>query len=418
MAYILDPEKLIERKKYLDTLISYKDKRVIKVITGIRRCGKSTLLFNIYADWLRANGISKKQIILVDLELKSNSHLLTEQALFDHINSRLVKGKKNYVIIDEVQNCKDFQKAIDSLHIQKGVDVYITGSNAHILSGELATLLSGRYIEIEMLPLSFKEFVQATTKKGEDYSLERKYREYAQVGGFPYLLEFKDSEKQTSDYLDSIYNTVFKKDIIDRHKITNTAMLQDVIKFVFDNIGQPLSSKKISDTMTSNGRKISQPTIENYLSYMTEAYLIYKADRFDIKGREYLKFLSKYYVADAGLRNYLLNYREIDRGRVLENIIYLELLRRDYKVSVGKVNEKEVDFVAVKNGEMLYIQVAETLYGEGGHKKTLERELAPFKAIRDFHQRLLLTMDYDINNSYEGIKHINALDFLMDDMLK
>ena len=409
MAEQITPENLIERKIYLDEVISYKDKRLIKVITGVRRCGKSTLLFTLYANWLKDSGVSQEQIICVDLELKSNAHLLEENALYNHIKERLVKTKKNYVMIDEVQNCKNFQRAVDSLYAE-GADVYITGSNSFILSGELATLIRGRYIEIEMLPLSFREYVSAVRKQVKDTGLERLYKEYAQYGGFPYITEFGGNEKQMGDYLDAIYNTIFKKDILDRYGVANPTMLEDVIKFVMDNIGNPLSSKRISDTMTSNGRKVSSPTIENYLSYLTEAYLVYKADRYDIKGKEYLKFLSKHYVVDIGLRNYLLNYREIDRGSVLENIIYLELLRRGYKVHVGKVDANEVDFVTTKNGETVYIQVAESVI----NKDTLERELRPLKAIKDFNTRILITLDHDLNKSYDGIKHINAIDFLME----
>jgi predicted AAA+ superfamily ATPase len=409
MAEIIAPDDLIQREACLKEVVSYKDKRLIKVITGVRRSGKSILLFHLYKNWLMENGVGEEQIILVDLELKTNKHLLTDDALYNHVKAQVVKSKKNYIIIDEVQNCKDFQRAVDSLFAE-GFDVYITGSNAFILSGELATLLSGRYVEIEVKPLSFKEYVLAVRNKGNKESEERLYREYAQNGGFPYIVEFGGNEKQVGDYLDAIYNTIFKKDILDKHKISDSTMLEDVIKFVMDNVGNPLSSRKISDTMTSNGRKISQPTIENYLQYLTEAYLVYKADRYDIKGKAYLKFLSKYYVVDIGLRNHLLNYHAIDRGSVLENIIYIELLRRGYKVNVGKVNATEVDFVATKNGETIYIQVAESIV----QKETMERELIPLKDIKDFNARWLITLDYDINKSYDGIKHINAIDFLME----
>lgn len=409
MAEQIAPEYLIARTQYLNDVISYKDKRVIKIITGVRRSGKSVLLCNLYKSWLLESGVLPEQIILVDLELKSNEHLQDEDALYSHIKSKLVDGKRNYVLIDEVQNCKSFQKVVNSIFAE-GVDVYITGSNAFVLSGELATLIRGRFVEIEILPLSFKEYVDAVQKRGVLISLERLYREYAQYGGFPYSLEFRGNEKQIGDYLDAIYNTVFKKDILDRHPSINSTMLEDVIKFVMDNIGGLLSAKKISDTLTSNGRKISQPTIENYLSYLTEAYLAYKADRYDIKGKKYLKFLSKYYVVDIGLRNYLLNYTEIDRGAVLENIIYLELRRRGYKIYVGKVDATEVDFVVTKNGETIYVQVAESVM----QKETLLRELKPLQIIKDFNTRWLITLDYDINKSYDGIKHINAIDFLME----
>ncbi|MCL2410036.1 MAG: ATP-binding protein [Treponema sp.] len=399
----------IDREDYLNTLVSFKDKGVIKVITGIRRCGKSTLLLKIFTEWLKKNGVSNEQIIAIDLELKTNSHLCDEQELYRYIKSKIVKNSPNYVLIDEVQNCAGFQKAIASLH-KEGIDVYITGSNAFILSGELATFLSGRYVQIKMLPLSFKEFVNAQKQSLEHISLEKLYQKYIQIGSFPQVTEFGENEKLIGEYLDAIYNTIFKKDIIDRRSIANPAMLEDVIKFVFDNIGCLLSSKKISDTMTSNGRKISQPTIENYLTYLEEAFLIYKANRYDIKGKEYLKSLSKYYIADLGMRNYLLNYHGMDKGRMLENIIYLELLKRGYKIHIGKVDTNEVDFIATKGGEIKYIQVAETISSQ----ETLKREISPFKQIKDFHQRILITLDYDPNVSYDGILHINALDFLMN----
>lgn len=410
MAQYIDPEKLIARNKYLEALIPYKDKQIIKIVTGIRRCGKSTLLFEIFTDWVKKNGATEEQIILVDLEKKENSHLCFEDALYSHINARLQKNKKNYVIIDEVQKCINFQNVINSLHTEKGVDIYVTGSNSSILSGELATLIRGRSVEIKMHTLSFSEYVSARKDKA-NLSPERLYQQYALHGGFPFVLEFIGYDKQISEYLESIYNTIFKNDIVDRHTIKDVSMFEDVMKFVFDNIGKQLSIKKISDTMTSGGRKISQPTVESYLGYMEEAFLFYKADRYDVKGKEYLKFNSKYYVADVGLRNYILNYRGIDRGNVLENIIYLELLRRGYKVNAGKVDEVEIDFVATKDGETVYIQVAESVKEE----KTLERELRPLKAVKDFHTRLLLTLDYDINKSYDGIKHINALDFLLEE---
>jgi len=410
VAQYIDPEKLIQRDKYLAKLIPYKDKPIIKVITGIRRCGKSTLLFSIYTAWLKNNGVKDEQIILVDLEKKENKHLHSEDALFAHINEHLLKDEKNYIIIDEVQKCKGFQNVISSLHTQQGIDIYVTGSNSSILSGELTTLIRGRNIEIKMHPLSFAEYVGARKDKG-NLSIEKLYQQYALHGGFPFVLEFLGLDAQIGEYLETIYNTIFKNDIIDRHTIKDVSMFEDVLKFVLDNIGKQLSVKSISNTLISNKRNISQPTVENYLRYMEEAYLFHRVARFDVKGKEYLKFNPKYYVADVGLRNYMLNYREIDRGSVLENVVYLELLRRGYKVDVGKVDDREIDFVISKDGETMYIQVAETVK----EKETLERELTPLKSIKDFHSRLLLTLDYDINKSYDGIKHINALEFLLNE---
>ena len=423
-------EKYINRQQYLDELISYKDDDIIKVITGIRRSGKSTLLFEIYSDWLLENGVNEEQIIKIDLELKSNEHLCNEDALYEYIKNKLAKGKKNYVFIDEVQNCKGFEKVVGSLHKEK-VDVYITGSNAYMLSGELRTFITGRYIEIEMLPLSFKEYVSCNNKitpeemasMGRDYlrhgispkkvMLEGLYKDYVKFGAFPKIATYKNDSKKIDTYLDGIYDSVFKKDIIDRNKISSVATFETVMKYVLANIGSPISAKSISDYLISTNKKVYPITVDEFLRYLVESYIVYKAERFDVKSKEMLKSLGKYYATDIGLRNYLLGYRdEMDKGHVLENVIYFELLRRGYKVFIGKVDNKEVDFVAMRRNETLYIQVAQTVVSED----TLKRELSPFYNIKDFHQRILITMDVDINDSYKGIKHINALDFLMQDV--
>ncbi|MDR3048719.1 MAG: ATP-binding protein [Elusimicrobiota bacterium] len=403
----MNKNKYVIRQEYLNALISFKDKDLIKAITGIRRCGKSTLLFEIYKDWLISNGVGKDRIISVDLESIDNKDLYNYESLYKYISSKMIKGKMNYIFIDEVQNCQDFQKAVDSLYIKNNTDIYITGSNAAMFSGELATLLSGRYITVEMLPFSFKEYIEVC---GNGNDLEKKYRDYVRYGSFPYIMEFDNNEKQINTYLEGAYNTVLKKDIIARRKITDISMLEDTIKFIFDNIGNIVSPKKISDTLTSHNRKISHPTIENYLSYLTDSYMAYKVGRYDIKGKEYLKSLSKYYCVDMGLRNYLLGYRDIDMGHILENIVYLELLRKGYKVFVGKIDSAEIDFIAQNQNDTIYIQVAETI--KGG-KDILNRELAPLKAVKDFNQRLLITTDYDANVSYYGIKHFNAYEWLL-----
>jgi len=401
----------IPRQRYLDELISFKDDQIIKVITGIRRSGKSTLLFDIYADWLIANGVSEKQIIKVDLEPMEAKPLYDPDTLYKHITDRIVAGKQNYVFIDEVQNCKGYEHIVDSLYIKKNVDVYITGSNAHIYSGELATLISGRYVEIEILPLSFKEYVQAAGK--ENPNLQELYRSYIKFGALPKVALYKNDSKKINTYLDGIYSTIFKKDIVERHKITNVPMFEAVMRFVLANIGSPISAKSISDYLMSQKKKVYSAAVDDFLKAMVEGYIVYKVERYDVKGKEILKSLGKYYATDIGLRNYLLGFREMDSGHVLENIIYFELLRRGYKVFVGRVDNKEVDFVAQKEDDVIYVQVAETLNGEGGKSKTIDREFTPFKMIKDFNQRILITMDYDPNTSYDGIKHINALDFLM-----
>ncbi len=398
---------IITRKEYLDKLIKWKDHQVIKVITGIRRSGKSTLLREIYKNFLLDEGVIEEQIIIVNLESIDNENLYHYKALYDYINSKLMPNKRNYVIIDEVQNAVDFQKAVDSLYLKDNVDVYITGSNAYMLSGELATLLSGRYITIEILPLSFKEFINANPTKE---SIDKLYRDYVRWGGFPYISNLRCDDEQINEYIEGIYNTILKKDIIARNKISDIFVLEDVIKFVFNNIGNIVSSKKISDTLTSNGRKISRPTVDSYLSYLINSYAIYKVNRYDIKGKEYLKSLEKYYVTDTGLRNHLLGYRNIDRGHIFENVIYLELKRRGYDIYIGKYDDKEIDFVVRSKDEICYIQVAESIKT----KETLERELEVLRTVKDFHRRVILTLDYDMNISYDGILVVNALEWLLN----
>ncbi len=396
---------LINRNNYLDQLIKWKDHQVIKVITGIRRSGKSTLLCRLFNDYLISQGISADQIIVVNLESIENEHLYHYKKLYEHILKLLVPNKKNYVIIDEVQNALEFQKAVDSLYIKDNVDLYITGSNAYMLSGELATLLSGRYITIELLPLSFNEFIDSNKK---NVSIEEMYRDYLRWGGFPYISQLSNDDKLINQYLEGIYNTILKKDIIARNKVSDIFVLEDVIKFVFDNIGNIVSSKKISDTLTSNGRKVSRPTVDAYLNYLINGYAINKVNRYDIKGKGYLKSLEKYYVTDLGLRNHLLGIKNIDRGHILENVVYLELKRRGFEIYIGKYDDKEIDFVVKDSNGVYYLQVSETIKS----KETLERELAPLRAIKDFHRRVIITLDYDVNKSYDGIMIINAIEWL------
>ncbi len=396
----------IARSAYLNQLIQWKDHQVVKVITGIRRAGKSTLLCTIFADYLIKQGIPKERIIIVNLESIDNEHLCHYKSLYEHIVNRLDPNHKNYVIIDEVQNAFEFQKAVDSLYILNNVDLYITGSNAYMLSGELATLLSGRYVTIEILPLSFDEYLESTK---DHMNINAVFRNYLRYGGFPYITQLSNDEKQINQYLEGIYNTILKKDIIAKNKVSDIFVLEDVIRFVFDNIGNIVSSKKISDTLTSNGRKVSRPTVDAYLGYLLAGYAIYKVNRYDIKGKEYLKSLEKYYVTDLGLRNFLLGFRNMDRGHILENVVFLELKRRGYDVNIGKFDDKEIDFIARKSTDIFYIQVTESIHSP----ETLQRELEPLRAIKDFHRRIIISMDYDVNQSYDGILVINAIDWLM-----
>ncbi|MDR3216187.1 MAG: ATP-binding protein [Clostridiaceae bacterium] len=398
---------MIQRKEYLDRLIAWKDKHVIKVITGIRRCGKSSLL-ELFKEYLTEScGVDSAQIIAVDFENMSNTHLRDKHVLHEYVISLIQPGKKSYVFFDEIQNVADFEQVVDSLFLRKELDIYITGSNAFFLSGELATLLSGRYITIEMLPLSFAEYSTATK---DNKSVSSKYREYIERSSFPYVTELAGDKKNTDDYLRGIYSTVVLKDIMQHNKFNDLMQLESVLRFLYDNIANLLSTKSIADTMTSNGRKIDVKTVEKYLSAFTNSFIIYQAKRYDIKGKQYLKTLEKYYATDIGLRFTLLGRQNYDEGRILENIVYLELLRRGYDVYVGKVDSKEVDFVAVTSQGTAYFQVAATVRNQA----TLERELASLKAITDHYPKLLLTLDDTPETNFGGIRKLNVLDWLLD----
>lgn len=397
---------MIPRNEYLENLSSFKDKHLIKVVTGIRRCGKSTL-FELYQDYLLENGVLQEQIISINLEDGEFLDVDGPKALFDLISRELLPDKMNYIFLDEVQRVNDFQKAVDALYIKKNCDVYITGSNAYLLSGELATLLSGRYIEVKMLPLSFKEYVSA---RPTESNIEKLYQDYIHNSSFPYALEL-NQPKDIGQYLDGIYNSIIVKDIITRKRITDVDILKSIARFLFDNIGNIASSKKIADTMTSAGRKISVHTVEKYLEALTESFIFYKVGRYDIKGKQYLKTGSKYYAADIGLRYHVLGTKRADIGHILENIVYLELLRRGYEVYIGKVNAAEIDFIAIGEEGVEYYQVAYTVIDADG--KTLERELAPLDAVNDHNPKYLLTMDYGPVISHNGIKQVYVLDWLM-----
>ena len=396
---------MIERKEYLNTLIDFKDKHIIKVLTGIRRCGKSTL-FILFQNYLLNNEVTKEQIISINFEDIDYEELIDYKALYKYIKERLIPNKMNYIFLDEIQNVPNYQKAVDSLFLKDNIDLYLTGSNAYLLSGEIATLLSGRYIEIQMLPLSFKEYVSYFNDKTD---LARKYTDYLINSSFPYTLELNGLKKNIREYLGGIYSTVVLKDIIARKNINDVFMLESIIRFMFHNIGNLCSIKKIADTMTSDGRKITSPTVESYLSALVDSYILYKVRRYDIKGKQYLKTGEKYYVVDIGLRYYLLGTKKVDMGHILENIIYLELLRRGYEIYIGKVGSTEVDFIAINDEGIEYYQVALTVHDE----KTLERELYPLNSISDHNPKYLLTLDNDPITSHNGIKQINAIDWLL-----
>ena len=398
---------MIERTEYLEELKRWKDKDLIKVITGIRRCGKSTL-FQLFIDYLKSIGISNEQIISINLE-DADYNFEDYKQLYDYIKEKIDSKNQYYVFLDEVQNVPMFQKAVDSLYIKKNVDVYITGSNAYLLSGELATLLSGRYIEIKMLPLSFKEYVSAF----DDNNYQQLFLNYMKNGGMPGNISIiKSNPNDLDKYLDGIFSTIVYKDIMARNNINDKMLLESVLKFIFDSIGSPISTKKISDTLTSKGISTSNHTVEKYITAFIESFLIYKAERFDVKGKNLLARDYKYYVVDQGLRSYLLGKKaDSDMGHILENIVYLELLRRGYRVYVGKVDDLEVDFVAESRDGLKYFQVALTVRDE----KVLQRELRSLQKTGDHYPKYLLTLDMDLESDYDGITKINVVDWLLQD---
>ncbi len=398
---------MIERIEYLDELKRWKDKDLIKVIIGVKNCGKSTL-FELFIEYLKSTGVKDNQIISINLE-SLDYQFSNYKELYDYVNKKITSNNKYYVFLGEVQNVPEFQRAVDSLYIKENVDVYITGSNAYLLSGELATLLSGRYVEIKMLPLSFKEYVTAFDGKNNYQQL---FLDYMKNGGMPGNIDIlKTNPNDVDKYLDGIFLTIVYKDIMSRNNITDKMLLESVLKYIFDSIGSPVSTKKISDTLTSKGLSTSNHTVENYITAFIESFLIYKAERFDVKGKNLLARDYKYYVVDSGLRSYLLGKKsDSDMGHILENIVYLELLRRGYKVYVGKIDDLEIDFVASNRDGLKYYQVALTLRDE----KVLERELKSLQKTGDFYPKYLLTLDMDLEADYNGIKKINIVDWLLN----
>jgi len=412
----------IDRKEYLDFLVKSKDRQIIKVVSGVRRCGKSTL-FEMYKDFLLENGVAKNQIISINFEDMDYEELTDYKKLYEYIKSKMIGDKKNYIFLDEIQHVDKFEKVVDSLFIKENTDLYITGSNAYFMSSELATILSGRYIELKMLPLSFKEYYQA---KLEYEKMEQKenrtlktliqyYNEYIVNSSFPYTLQLDSDLKNIHEYLSGIYNSVLLKDIVARLKISDVMRLESVVKYIFDNIGNLTSLSKIANTLTSMGRKTDAKTIEKYIRGLTDSLLVHEVSRYNIKGKEFLSTLSKYYVADLGLRQMILGNRNIDMGHILENIIYLELLRRKGNVYVGQFDKNEIDFVVINSNEIEYYQVALTVLDEN----TLKRELDAFKNIKDNYPKYLITLDdVMVNTNYDGIKVVNALEWLLWNYVK
>ena len=399
---------MIIRENYLNRLINAKDTEFIKVITGVRRSGKSTLLL-MFKNYLLENGVNQKNIIHINFESAIYDEIKDYKDLYNEIENK-ISSNKTYILLDEVQNVEKWEKAVNSINVDFNLDIYITGSNAYLLSSELSTLLSGRYIEIKMYPLSFKEFLEFNNY--DETNIENKFYEYLKYGGLPAINQIKDKNDLVITYLNDIYNTIVKKDIIDRNNIKDVALLENIVKYIASNIGSPISSTKISDYLNSNKivDKSNHQTIDNYLKMLENAFIVYKADRNDIRSKALLKTLGKYYIADIGLRNIILGFRNIDEGHLLENIVYLELLRRGYRVSIGKILDYEVDFVAENVESIKYYQVTKTLSSD----EVKERELRSLESISDNYEKIILTMDKTINKDYNGIKVINIIDFLLE----
>ncbi|WP_418702924.1 ATP-binding protein [Anaerotignum faecicola] len=404
---------LVERKEYLERLFQWKDEQVIKVITGIRRCGKSTLLLQ-YQTWLKANEVSADQIVSVNFEELEYEELLDYRKLYEYLKNHLCVGKKTYIFLDEIQKVAAFEKVVDSLYIKPDIDIYITGSNAYMLSSDLATLLTGRYVEIKMLPLSFKEFLGITA-----LDAEQGLTEYLRDGGLPYIAVMNRTSEKVETYLEGIYNTVIVKDIEDRQarkesepskrKITDITLLKTIAKYLASVAGNPVSIRSITNYLTSNGRKLSPNTVSDYVDALIESFIFYPAERFDIVGKQLLKSNRKLYIVDLGLRNYILPRQNYDLGFSLENIVYFELLRRGYRVMIGKVGNTEVDFVAERKSTYSYIQVTADMTA----KETFERELKPLSNIRDNYEKIVLTADRFTPGNYNGIQVKYLPDWLL-----
>lgn len=406
---------MVIRKNYLDKLILWKDHDIIKVITGIRRCGKSTLLMQ-FQDYLRDNGVMDEQIISINFEDLKFEALLDYRSLYEYVESKILPGKKMYIFLDEIQKVSGFEKTVDSLYIKENVDVYITGSNAYMLSSDLSTLLSGRYVEISVLPLSFKEVYE---EKGGDK--EEVFNQYLKYGGFPYLMNMPLDVEQINMYLEGIYNTVIIKDIEEREnrkhldsnkrKITNIVLLKSIAKYLASAIGSIISVKSVTGYLTSTGRKVSSSTVDDYMEALRESFIFYPVERFDISGKKILKTLNKWYIVDLALRDHMLPKETYDLGFSLENTIYFELLRRGYRVNIGKTESSEIDFVVQKNNEIIYYQVTASMVDQ----TTFERELAPLRSIKDNYKKIVLTLDKFTQGNYDGIEVVNAIDWLLKD---
>ena len=404
---------MVKKTEYLARLSAWKEEKVIKVVTGMRRCGKSTLLLQ-FQELLKEQGVSNEQIIYLNFEELENESLLHYKAFYDYIKNRLCNNKTTYIFLDEIQNVAHYQKAIDSLYVKEHTDIYITGSNSYLLSGELATLLTGRYIEIPMLPLSFREYCELSRSQGD-----AAFAEYMRYGGLPYLAAMDKTPEKASTYIEGIYNTVILKDIeerqmriennLNKRKVTDIALLKTIAKYLAGMVGSQVSVKSVTDYIRSNLTAISPNTVSDYMEALADAFIFYPAERMDVVGKEVLKLNKKWYIVDLGIRNHILPRKHYDLGFSLENIVFLELLRRNYHVNIGKTEKGEIDFIAQKDGVFTYFQVTADLTNEA----TFEREITPLKALKDNYEKIILTLDRYTVGNYDGIKVVNVLDWLM-----
>jgi len=401
---------ILERPTYLDWLIRHKDEQIIKVLSGVRRCGKSTL-FKIYCNYLLDCGVAQERIINLNFEDIAFEHLLDYKKLHSYIDSQLAAHEMNYIFLDEVQHVRGFEKAVDSLFLKENCDVYITGSNAYFMTGELATQLSGRYIELRMLPLSFKEFSGGITNENSNLTKAEVFELYLKMSSFPHVLRYGYGQAEADEYLRDIYNTVLLKDVVTRLKVADVSVLENVTKFLLHNIGSRTSSSKIANTLKSSGKTIDQKTVDRYIRGLTDSLILYETTRYNVKGKQFLAQQNKYYAVDIALRNMLTPGEDGDIGHILENIVYLELLRRGNSVYVGQMDDgSEIDFVAMKDGKIAYYQGSATTLAE----ETLKRELSPLEKIADNHPKYLITLDEVFGNvDYQGIQKVNALDWLL-----
>ena len=407
-------QKLINRPEYLQQLIQNKDVDLVKIVTGIRRCGKSSLL-DLFHQYLIENNVPDANVIHINLESLKYRNLTNYLAFYDYISSIIPAEGKVYLIFDELQMVEHWEKAIESFRIDFDVDIYITGSNAYLLSTEFSTVLSGRYVEIRMLPLSFKEFLTFYEFETE-ITIEEKFQKYLQFGGMPILREYQFNEARSNQALEGIYSTVVLRDVLQRNQQADQHTLQKIVLFLCSNIGSITSPNNIGNVLSDEGdiqnkkeKSIAGKTVNRYISMLYNAFVFFPAKRYDVKGKQLLKTLGKNYIIDMGFRNMLLGYRDADRGHIIENIVFLELMRRDYRVYIGKVGDTEVDFVAEKPNDRLYIQVTESMQSQ----EVRERELRPLRMISDNYEKIILSMDRNYINSYDGIKALNLIDWLL-----